>query len=228
MGYIKEALALLKKGKLKSLLRKVKLLFQKCSYLLRVQWEDRKFGGITVNTRKPSRFPEAGAYATQSTHYIWLDKIFQSMPLKKDAVFVDIGCGEGRVLTYLYNRGFRGKMTGIELDPDVAETARQRTARCPNITVLNINALESAAVLEDATVVYLFNPFNEEILSSFVELLERTAKHPVVVYYCNDLYRKVLDKRENWQILRRDILRVPNYPTRNYTVYGYKPEEKQD
>lgn len=228
MHYIKKAFALLKNGQFKSLLKKIKGVLHQWAYLLRVQWEDRKLGGISVDTRIPSRFSDTGAYATQSTNYIWLDKMFQSKPLKKDAVFVDVGCGEGRVLTYLYNKGFRGKMTGIELDPDVAETARRRTARCPNITILNINALESAAVLEDATAIYLFNPFNEQVLTAFVELLERTCKHSVVVYYSNDLYRRVLDKRNNWYILRRDILRAPAYPTRYYTIYGYKPEEKQD
>lgn len=228
MRYIKSVFVLLKNGQIKLLLSKVKSVLFRWVYWLRAQWEDRKLGGISIDIRKPSRFSETGAYATQSTNYIWLDKMFQSLPLKQDAVFVDVGCGEGRVLTYLYNKGFRGKMTGIELDPDVAETARQRTARCANITVLNINALESAAVLEDATVVYLFNPFNEEVLTAFVELLERTCKHSVVVYYSNDLYRRILDKRENWYILRRDVLRAPGYPTRYYTIYGYKPEEKQD
>ena len=227
MRYIKSVFVLLKKGQIKLLLSKAKSVLFRWSYLLRAQWEDRKLGGISIDIRKPSRFSETGAYATQSTNYIWLDKMFESKPLKKDAVFVDVGCGEGRVLSYLYNKGFRCKMTGIELDPDVAETARQRTARCTNITVLNANVLEAGSVFEDATAVYLFNPFNEEVLTAFVELLERTCKHPVIFYYSNDLYRRVLDKRDNWYILRRDILRAPCSNTRYYTIYGYKPEEKQ-
>ena len=227
MRYFKEALVLLKNGQIKVLLRKIKSAICNCSYFLRAQWEDRKYGGKSINAKIPSRFSDTGAYAVQSTNYIWLDKIFQSLPLKKDAIFVDVGCGEGRVLTYLYSRGFRNKMTGIELDPDVAETARRRTARCANINVLDVNVLDAGAVFEDATAVYLFNPFNEQVFTAFVELLECTCKHPLTFYYSNDLYRRVLDKRENWRILRRDILRAPGCPTRYYTIYRYKPEEKQ-
>ena len=227
MRYIKSVFVLLKNGQIKALLSKVKSVLFRWVYWLRAQWEDRKYGGVSINSTIPTRFADSGAKSTQSTNYIWLDKMFQSLPLKQDAVFVDVGCGEGRVLTYLYNKGFRGKMTGIELDPDVAETARHRTERCANITVLNVNVLEAGSVFEDATAVYLFNPFNEEVLTAFVALLERTCKHPVILYYSNDLYRRILDKRDNWHILRRNVLKVPGLPTRYYTIYRFVPEEKQ-
>ena len=172
----------------------------------------------------PTRYQDTGAYATESTNYEWLDKIFKAYPLKQDDVFVDVGCGEGRVLTYLYLRKFRGKMSGIELDEQVAATATHRTKKCANIHIYHGNVLEYAEVFRDATAVYLFNPFDETVLLRFVEMLEQYIDHPLIMYYSNDRHKKVLDKRNNWFILRRDVLKCVDLPTRAYTVYRYRPQ----
>lgn len=227
MSKIKKAMALVKAGDWKTLLRKGLRFLEKPGYRIRARIEDWRIGGISIDKRKPSRYEELGAYATQSTDYCWLDQIFKSFPLRETDVFVDVGCGEGRVLTYLYLRGFRGAMTGIELDADVAETARRRTEKCANIQIHCGNVLECGELLKQATAVYLFNPFNESVLSQFVALIEETCDHPVKVYYCNDIHRQLLDKREDWYILRRNLVHSPVTHNRYYTVYGYKPETRE-
>ena len=88
---------------------------------------DKRFGGVSVNTLIPSKHGEQGAYATQSSDYRCLNRVFRAVPLRPDDVFVDVGCGEGRVLTYLYEKGFRGRMIGVELDADAAATAMRPT-----------------------------------------------------------------------------------------------------
>lgn len=193
-------------------------------YRVRAEVEDRWIGGISLEHGRSTRFPEMGAHATESTNYVWLDRMFQAVPLEAGDVFLDIGCGEGRVLTYLYLRGFRGPMTGVELDPEVAATAARRTEDCANIIIHQGNILRRPRLLADATAVYMFNPFTEEVLEGVADMVEHLIRHPVKVYYCNDLYAGVLDGRKNWTILHRDVLDVPSAPKSRYTVYRYQPE----
>lgn len=223
MQYMKKGLTLLKKGDLKTLARGAFRILCRKLYLIWARIEDWRIGGVSLSGWKLSRFPETGAYGTESTDYRWMNQIFKSYPLREDAVFVDVGCGEGRVLTYLYLRGFRGKMTGIELDPEIAETARQRTKTCPNIQIRQGNVLECGDILQDATALYLFNPFNETVLKGFVDLIEAVCDHPLFLYYSHDRHRQVLDKRENWYILRRNVVKSYYHPNTTYTIYYYRP-----
>lgn len=224
MSNLKKAFALIRSGDFKALFQRISIICRKFLYRIRARIEDWRIGRISINKKIPSKFADKGSYATESTDYRWLDKIFRSIPLPENAVFVDVGCGEGRVLTYLYLRGIRSPMTGIELDPNVANTAKMRTKKCPNIEVVCANILESHEIIAKANVFYLFNPFAEDVFSQFIQIVEKCCNHPVRIYYCNDLYGRQLDKRENWYILRRDAMIVPGMPPRYYTVYKYVPD----
>lgn len=226
MFYLRKAWKYIKAGNFKALFTGICQLLRRTAYYIRAWIEDWLIGGVSVNQKKPTKFAEIGAYDTQSTDYCWLDKIFSEFPLPKDSVFVDVGCGEGRVLTYLYMRGFRGKMTGIELDPDVAETAKKRTRKCPNIHIHQGNVLDCGDVIRDATAFYLFNPFDETLLTAFIELLEQVCDHPVYLYYSNDRYRCVLDRRKHWFILRRNVVSGPTIGSWRYTLYRYRPDKE--
>lgn len=157
---------------------------------------DKRFGGIAVNRKIPTKYRDRGAYATQSSDYRCLKRVFRAVPLRQDDVFVDVGCGEGRVLTYLYSRGFRGRAIGIELDEDVAKTAMRRTSFCPNVTICCGSVLERGELLKEATVVYLFNPFSRDVFRSFVGLLESVCTEPVRICYLNCLYVRELDNSD--------------------------------
>ena len=224
MSKITPALTHLKEREFRTFFRKSASLAGQGLDLLRAREEDWRIAGISINKKLHSKHRELGAYATESTDYCWLDQIFKAYPLKDGDVFVDVGCGEGRVLTYLYLRGFRGRMTGIELDKDVAATAAERTKKCANIQIRQANVLNCADVIGSATAIYLFNPFDEEMVERFVQMVETHCRQNVTVYYSNDLYRRVLDKRENWHILRRNVLYSRVYNARFYTVYKYRPQ----
>ena len=42
-----------------------------------------------------------GGTGSQSTHYVLLKHIFSHVKLTSDDVFLDVGCGKGRVLAFL-------------------------------------------------------------------------------------------------------------------------------
>lgn len=224
MRYLKKVWKYLKTGDFKTLFSRTNHVLRRAAYHIRAWIEDCLIGGISINKKKPSKFTDIGAYDTQSTDYCWLDQIFSEFPLPKDSVFVDVGCGEGRVLTYLYLRGFRGKMIGIELDPEIAQTAQKRTRKCANIQICQGNVLECGDIIRDATAFYLFNPFDEEVLTAFIKLIEKVCDHPVYLYYSNDRYRSVLDRRKHWFILRRYIVKGPTIGKWRYTLYRYRPD----
>ncbi len=196
----------------------------KILYRIRARYEDWRLGGVSVDKIKPSKYTEAGAKAMESTNYDWLDQIFKVFPYPQKTAFVDVGCGEGRVLTYLYLRGCKVPMIGIELDPENARIAEARTKTCSNIRIECKNILDCGEIIKDAGAFYLFNPFTEDVMARFIEMIEENCDHPVVVYYCNDIYRRLLDKRQNWSILWRSMLKSPAVPNRSCTIYGFMPE----
>lgn len=215
-------------GKIKKAIKGICRRIGKVFYKIRARYEDWRLGRVSVDRKKPSKYENLGVNDMESTNYDWLDQMFKAYPADKNGCFVDVGCGEGRVLTYLYLRGFRGAMTGIELDEDNAKIATQRTRTCKNIEILSKNVLECADTIRQATAVYLFNPFTEPVMEQFIGLMERVCKQPVVVYYCCDKYRHLLDKRKGWTILRRNLLHSPGRPARPYTIYGYMPPEQEE
>ena len=223
---IRSFFSLLKQGKLGAIFQKISVRFVRCVYKIRAWIEDCRIGGISVEKIKPTKFAELGATHSQSTHYHMLDRAFKSVKLKEDDVFLDVGCGEGRVLTYLYLRGYRNKMIGIELDPDIADTAKARTSKCANIEVVCDNILNRADLIKNATAVYLYNPFDETVLAPFIQMIEEHCDHKLTVYYMNDVHRKLLDKRENWYVARRDYVKSLHYSLWfPYTIYRYIPEK---
>ena len=208
---------------LKILLNKFKIGIIKLLYSIRARIEDWRLGRISVEKKIQSKYKDLGANASHSTDYRLLDRVFKTYPLKKDDMFIDVGCGEGRVLTYLYLRRVRNKLIGIELDADVAETARKRTIKCNNIEVLCANILDCSELVKTATAFYIFNPFDETVLIPFIEMIEENCKHKVTLYYLNDVPRKFLDKRDNWVIVRRDLVTRPGELPFYFSVYRFLP-----
>lgn len=225
MRYIKKGFSIIKEYGFKFFVCKLYRFIIAKSYSLYATIMDFRIGGISANVPKDSRYESLGAYRTESTNYVWLKKIFSCFPLGKDTTFIDVGCGEGRVLTYLYLKKYRNKMIGVELDKQVAKVAKARTKKCKNIEIVQGNILEHGELFKDANAVYLYNPFNEEIMTKFIEMIERNATRKVTMYYANDLYRNVIDKRENWYILRRNRVNSKVANKGCYTVYRYYPND---
>ncbi len=196
-------------------------------YALRARWEDRRLGGISVEQRKPSRFAAQGAEAVQSSDYRALDRIFRRhIRLTAQDVLVDVGCGEGRVLTYLAGRGCKARLVGVELDPQVAGTARSRTRDCPGVEILCADILDDSTteLLRQGTVYYLFNPFNGKIFSKFIARLEKTAPHTVRLAYLFDYYAGYLEGRPGWQKLAGESFARPGADDAQYSVWQYSPQ----
>ena len=219
MNRIRKLMELAREGDFRQIWQKGNVFLASRVYGFYAVCRDKWHGGISVNQKKPSRYRELGACATQSSDYRCLKQVFRAVPLRPDDVFIDVGCGEGRVLTYLFEQGFRGKAVGIELDEEVAETAAMRVASCPNISICCGNVLEQGKLFRDADAVYLFNPFSGSVFHAFVEMLESTCTKPVRLYYLCCLYVDEVQDRERWTLLVREMICRPGLEPMPFAIY---------
>lgn len=150
---------------------------------------------VIPRTRKNS-------YQTESTNYFLLKRIFKNIEIKPQDVLLDVGCGHGRVITWWLQQGLKNKIYGIELNKSVADEAAKRFENYNNVKILAGDVLEKFP--EDATLIYLFNPFDNGATFDFVELLNHLAKKNVTVVYNNCLYLDHFVNNSNWRIIDRD------------------------
>lgn len=98
-------------------------------------------------------------------------------------VFVDFGCGKGRVLVAAASYPVR-RVIGVELSEELADVARANIERarsklkCQDVSVVTADVL-TYDVPDDVTVAFFFDPFHGEIFSAVVnKLLASLARRP--------------------------------------------------
>lgn len=156
---------------------------------------DVKFGGKFLGGSISSKYKDIGAVDTQNTDYKRLEYIFSKFELKDTDIFVDIGCGKGRVMNWLLHIGFKGKIIGVELDPDVAAFTKNRLRKYDSVHIIQGNVLDCD--LSEATVCYLFNPFDEKMLGGFLDQMEAYQNSVTLIYY-NDVHKSQMECRSQW------------------------------
>jgi SAM-dependent methyltransferase len=119
-----------------------------------------------------------------------LRRIFASIPISADDVFVDFGSGKGRVVLEAARHPFR-RVVGVEVSSELHELAKRNLQqfrprrRCGSVELVCRDVLDYE-IPDDMTVAYLFNPFRGEVFAAFVERLlaslERSPRRVTVVY----------------------------------------------
>ncbi|WP_374948430.1 class I SAM-dependent methyltransferase [Mucilaginibacter sp.] len=119
---------------------------------------------------------------TVSTNYEELEiMFFEHLTIKPDDVIIDVGCGKGRVFSYLLYKGLKNKMIGYEINPVVGEETKKRLAKYKNIEITCINIFDEFP--KEGNIFYLYNPFKEDMMSQFItDILKVTDRDPVIIY----------------------------------------------
>jgi SAM-dependent methyltransferase len=97
--------------------------------------------------------------------------------------FIDIGCGKGRTLLGASKLGFKD-VIGVEFARELTEIARTNLAKMGigNVVVEHADAADFHFPNSDV-MLYLYNPFSEEVLRRVVEnLRESNGKKLYVIY----------------------------------------------
>lgn len=120
--------------------------------------------------------------------------------------FVDVGAGKGRALLLAAESPFR-KVIGVELNGDLARTARRNVARWNSVArprakvrVMQADAMEFRWP-HGPLLVYLYNPFACELVESLAAKLARAASGLVDLLYVNPTCADVLSKQGKFSLL---------------------------
>jgi cyclopropane fatty-acyl-phospholipid synthase-like methyltransferase len=99
--------------------------------------------------------------------------------LSPETSIVDLGCGKGRVMVVAAHFGFK-KLIGIEFAKELCIEASRNMERTQvaindiHWKVIHANVLDYPIQPDDA-VFFMFNPFDEQTLSLFLDKLERSC-----------------------------------------------------
>ena len=120
----------------------------------------------SLDINSPNR---AHATQYQPTKARALKTLLTMLALPSGAVFVDIGCGKGRVLLLAAQQNFR-KVVGIEFAGDLCAVARRNAEKFGQRVNLSaeIEVIEADAATyrfrADETVLFMYNPFGPAVL----------------------------------------------------------------
>jgi SAM-dependent methyltransferase len=144
----------------------------------------------------PSLCRDALSY--QATRFAHLEPMMEHLALGPDDVFVDYGCGKGRIVCYVALQGIVRKVVGVELRQELAEYARARIREIRPATPIEIVHQDAATYTSrDGTVFYLFNPFGQitlqRVLRNIHDSIEANPR-PVRIVYNNCVHGDCLDE----------------------------------
>jgi 16S rRNA G966 N2-methylase RsmD len=150
--------------------------------LLESMFFDRPAG---IETARVVDLDQIGLGATgrqnyHATPWLALKRTFAQLQIDEHDVFIDFGCGKGRVIFEAAMHPLR-RVIGVEISPQLANIARQNIERsrarlrCPNVEVVTADVLDYE-VPDDVTIVYFFDPFHGEIFSTVVEKLRASLR----------------------------------------------------
>ncbi|HVX15434.1 MAG TPA: class I SAM-dependent methyltransferase [Pirellulales bacterium] len=172
---------------------------------MRTAWLDARFGGY-CGGRVATRFRHMGASDVHNMSYRIIHQAMSGLVVEPEDVLVDVGCGRGRVLNWWLSQGITNRVVGIELDPVVAATVKVRLAKYGNVEVLGGDAVELTPA--DATICFLFNPFDDAVLQRWHDaVLSRSTAPHLSVIYINPRHVTVFEKAARWTIdfIPRDV-----------------------
>jgi SAM-dependent methyltransferase len=133
---------------------------------------------------------EIGRLGYVASAWRTLPRALRHIGVSSDDVFIDFGCGKGRVVHQAAKRRFR-KVIGVEISPALAEAAREALEakrsrhRCKDVEIVVADAREYA-VPDDLTIVYFFHPFFGEtldtVLGNIIESIDRNPRRVSIIY----------------------------------------------
>jgi SAM-dependent methyltransferase len=142
----------------------------------------REASGIVWLREQGLEGPERNSYAP--TPWGFLKRMLPVTEVSERDVFLDAGCGMGRVLLEAGLHYPFARVEGVELMPRLADSARavlQRNEdrlRCRAWKVVTSDALDYA-VPDDVTVAYLYDPFTGSVFETVMRGLEASVeRHP--------------------------------------------------
>lgn len=193
---------------------------------------DRAICGRSLACDDATALAGMGAHDPTATPYFVLEELLPAIGLGPQSHLLDVGCALGRVLAYCVDVGCPARVTGLELDPELAREAASWASAYPQLEVRCGSVLDEQ--LAPYTHFYLFNPFDTAVLTRFLDRLERQARQAVTVVHMSDNgERFAYLGRSGWQVIRQGSIQDHHLPSgctvrvyahpQTYTTWRYDP-----
>ena len=194
---------------------------------------DQRICGIDMIKYIPAVDREGrGTTGTESSPYCFLEKMYDGAVFTSEDVLIDVGCGYGRVLAFLEDTGFPGKLVGVELNPAVSELCQSWITRYDNISLIEGNAFDLH--YDDYTVLNMNRPMIFGFFQSFIQKIESELTHPIRLFYSWDGETgNYMKDRPGWRLIKRELvwkvkgIPVSRYPQR-YSVWEFTPVQGRE
>ena len=165
---------------------------------------EKKYGIRTSGYDELKHLQEKGIDLSHSTIYMpvnfyMLEKMMGEISkCEHNGNFLDIGCGKGRAMAVAAYYGFK-KITGIDISKEFIDETKKNLAHVQQ----KFPGVKFEAMLQDAfyynipkeiSVIFLFNPFDEVIMSGVVEnilMSQEKNRRTIWVIYINPLYENL-------------------------------------
>lgn len=149
-----------------------------------------------------SLYRDAQAYTP--IPYAVIEKMLDNLRLAPEDVFVDLGCGKGRVICTVAARRLK-KVVGVEIRQDLAAMAKEnlKTLKLNNTSVEIVNADVVNYDVSEGTVFFMFHPFGRQTFAKVVENIKASlVTHPrrIRIVYYSPALRDILESQD-WLVL---------------------------
>ena len=146
------------------------------------------------------------------------------LDLPREGVFVDVGCGKGRILLLAAEHGF-DQVVGLEISPSLCEIAernvavfRENTPTASSIEVVCTNILDYQMDGSE-TVFFLYSPFDQPVTETFLEMIRQSLNdHPRDLWLIIDEFR-FPELLEDDELLKQSL--VYEYGSAIFHVYHH-------
>jgi predicted RNA methylase len=181
---------------------------------LKASYYDKRLGVETSGNLAPLKeniSSNRDMFGYQPTFYGVLEKMIRSLHLTPEDVFVDLGCGKGRVVFFMSLKKLK-KIIGVELDKKLIDIARKNLVnfKANKTPIEFVNEDAAALDAKEGTVFFMYNPFGfktlEEALENIKKSLSDNPRKIRIVYYGDPNYINFID-RQDWLIQCKEIRR---------------------
>jgi SAM-dependent methyltransferase len=169
-------------------------------------WFDLRYGTATRTSVQLADLAIAGENVGRGVGYqpsapALFHRVMRDLALPGGSVFVDFGCGKGRVLMMAARYGFR-RVVGVDFSAELCRVARrnleifrQRTGVSVEFEVVEADVL-AYPFRDDENVFYLFNPFDAVVMRRILARIDesrRRAPRPVWLIYYYPLCGEIIE-----------------------------------
>ena len=153
--------------------------------------------------------------------YSVLNKVFGSLSLTESDVFVDIGCGAGRVISYITLKKIPCRVIGIEREKEIAESTADYFKKQPRVRIICADA--TIALPSESTVFYLYCPMDVKTLEALAQCIENSVDHSIKLIYVNGESANVFRCRDGWKLDRSENIDRRYAEPVHCSVFTYMP-----